>query len=108
MSETKRERKHYSPEQKVLILRELLENNLPISQLAEKYQVQPNDIYNWKKKLFEYAKDIFQSKSVNQKQTSLEQKKIEKLQSKLRDREEAIAFLLKENIEIKKSIDGEI
>ncbi len=108
MSETKRERKHYSPDQKVLILRELLENNLPISQLAEKYQVHPNDIYNWKKKLFEYAKDIFQSKSVNQKQTSLEQKRIEKLQSKLRDREEAIAFLLKENIEIKKSIDGEI
>ncbi len=108
MSETKRERKHYSPDQKVLILRELLENNVPISQLAEKYQVHPNDIYNWKKKLFEGAKDIFQTKSVTQKQTSLEQKKIEKLQSKLRDREEAIAFLLKENIEIKKSIDGEI
>ncbi len=102
MSETKRERKHYSPEQKVLILRELLENNVPISQLAEKYHVHPNDIYNWKKKLFEGAKDIFQTKSVNQKQTSVEQKKIDKLQSKLRDREEAIAFLLKENIEIKK------
>ncbi|MCZ7615268.1 MAG: transposase [Ignavibacteriaceae bacterium] len=49
MSETKRERKFYSPEQKVLILRELLENNIPISQLAEKYYVHPNDIYNWKK-----------------------------------------------------------
>jgi len=108
MSENKRERKHYSPEQKVLILRELLENNVPISQLAEKYQVHPNDIYNWKKKLFEGAKDIFQIKAVNQKQTTLEQKKIEKLVSKLRDRDEAIAILLKENIDIKKSIDGEI
>jgi len=108
MNENKRERKHYSPEQKVLILRELLENNVPISQLAAKYQIHPNDIYNWKKKLFEGAKDLFESKPGNQKQSSIEQRKIEKLESKLRDRDEAIAMLLKENIEIKKSIDGEI
>jgi transposase-like protein len=48
-----RERKYYSPEQKVIIVRELLENNVPISQIAEKYQVHVNDIYNWKKRLFE-------------------------------------------------------
>lgn len=108
MSESKRERKHYSPDQKVLILRELLENNVPISQLAEKYQVHVNDIYNWKKRLFEGAKNTFQAKAVNNKQASIEQKRIEKLESKLRDRDEAIAILLKENIEIKKSIDGEI
>ena len=103
-----RERKRYSPEKKVLIVRELLENNVPISQLAEKYQVHVNDIYNWKKKLFEGAKDIFQPKVGDQKQNTAEKKKIEKLQSKLKDRDEAIAMLLKENIEIKKTIDGEI
>lgn len=108
MTENKRERKHYLPEQKVLILRELLENNVPISQIAEKYQVHVNDIYNWKKKLFEGAKETFQNKTTNYKQTSVEQKKIEKLESKLKDRDEAIAMLLKENIEIKKNIDGEL
>lgn len=108
MSENQRERRHYSAEQKVLILRELLENNIPISQLAEKYQVHVNDIYNWKKRLFEQAKDIFQPKQNSQRQSTAEQKKIERLQSKLKDRDEAIAMLLKENIEIKKSIDGEI
>jgi transposase-like protein len=41
-----RQRKHYTAEQKVIILRELLENNVPISQIAEKYEVRPNDIYN--------------------------------------------------------------
>ena len=40
------QRKHYTAEQKVMILRELLENNVPISQLAEKYEVRPNDIYS--------------------------------------------------------------
>lgn len=70
MPENKKHSKHYSPEQKVLILKELLENNVPISQLAEKYQVHVNDIYNWKKKLFEGAKDIFQSKPGNQYHTN--------------------------------------
>ena len=54
-----RERKRYSGEQKTIILRELLENNVPISTLCEKYEVRPNDIYNWKKKLFESASGIF-------------------------------------------------
>ena len=102
-----KQRKHYSPEQKVIILRELLENNVPISQLAEKYEVHTNDIYNWKKKLFEPAAEIFGSKSAGPKLTSAEKKKIEKLESKLKDRDEAINYLLLENIGIKKSIDGE-
>jgi len=101
-----RQRKHYTAEQKVIILRELLDNNVPISHLAEKYEVRPNDIYNWKKKLFESAPDIFGPKISITKQTSSEQKKIEKLQSKLKDRDEAISYLIRENIEIKKSIDG--
>ena len=69
-----RERKHYSPDQKVLILRELIENNIPSSQHAEKYQLNVNNIYNWKKKIFEKAKDIFQPKHSNQKQITAEHK----------------------------------
>ncbi len=41
-----RQRKHYTAEQKTKILRELLENNVPISKLCEKYEVRPNIIYN--------------------------------------------------------------
>ena len=102
-----RQRKHYTAERKVMILRELLENNVPVNQLAEKYEVRPNDVYNWKKKLFESATDIFTQKSSIPKQVSAEQNKIEKLQSKLKDRDEAISYVIRENIEIKKSIDGE-
>lgn len=101
-----KQRKRYPAEQKVMVLRELLENNVPISQLAEKYGLHPNDIYNWKKKLFESATGIFSQQQSNHKQTA-EQKKIEKLESKLKDRDEAISYLIRENIEIKKSIDGE-
>ncbi len=101
------EKKRYTAEQKITILRELLENNTPISQVAEKYNVHVNDIYNWKKKLFENAASIFESKSsggVN----SAQEKKIEFLEAKLKKNADAINWLLSENIELKKNIDGEI
>lgn len=101
-----KERRHHSPEQKTIILRELLENNIPISQVAEKHNVAINDIYNWKKRLFESAPDVFKFKS--KKQPSLDEEKINKLKEKLKNRDEAITFLLNENIELKKNLDGEI
>ena len=103
-----KKRKHYTAEKKVLILRELLENDVPISELAEKYEVHPNDIYNWKKKLFESATEIFKPNNTTKGSKRYEQRKIEKLETKLRDRDEAIAMLLKENIEIKKNIFGDV
>jgi transposase-like protein len=52
-------RKHLSPQQKVIILREHLENQVPLSQLSERYQVHVNVLYKWKKQLFEEAVRIF-------------------------------------------------
>jgi len=102
------ERKHYNPDQKVVILRELLENRVPISQLAEKYGVHPNDIYNWKKKLFESAANIFTNKPTGGVSSSIAEKKISKLEETLRKREEAIAYLVNETIQVKKNCNGEI
>lgn len=101
-----KEKKRYTAEQKVIILRELLENNTPISQVAEKYHVHINDIYNWKKKLFENAASVFESKTGSG--NSVQEKKIELLEAKLRKNADAINWLLSENIELKKNIDGEI
>jgi Transposase. len=62
-------RKTFTAEHKVIILRELLDDKIPISQIGEKYQIHTNDIYNWKKKLSEGAADIFTNgKSKNTKQ----------------------------------------
>lgn len=101
-----REKKRHTAEQKAIILRELLENSASISQVADKYQVHVNDIYNWKKKLFENASSIFESKSGSS--GSLQEKKIETLEAKLKKKDDAINWLLSENIELKKNLDGEI
>ena len=99
-------RKHLTPQQKVIILRELLENQVPISQLSEKYQIHTNDIYNWKKKLFEQAEDAFSFKS--KQDTARQDEKQQKLEQKIKEKDEVIAELVQENITLKKSIDGEI
>lgn len=101
-----REKKRHTAEQKAIILRELLENNASISQVADKYQVHVNDIYNWKKKLFENASSIFESKAGSS--SSVQEKKIETLEAKLKKKDDAINWLLSENIELKKNLDGEI
>ncbi len=102
-----RKKKKYTAEQKVIILRELLENNMSVSQLAEKYDVKPVDIYNWKKKLFEGATEILTSKPGRKGDKSKQTKKVCSLEEKLKKRDEAISFLLRENIELKKNINGD-
>lgn len=96
-----------NPQQKVIILRELLENQTPISQLAEKYQVYVNDIYNWRKKLFEQAaEDIFSSKP--KQNASKQQEKEQRLANKIKEKDEIIAELVYENITLKKTFNGQI
>jgi transposase-like protein len=56
------QRKHYSATQKVEILREHLENQVPISDLARRYGVHPNLLHKWKKQLFEGAVESFGTK----------------------------------------------
>jgi transposase len=101
------DRKTYTAEQKVIILRELLDDKIPISQIAEKYQIHTNDIYNWKKKLFEGAADIFSSGKTNNTKADKSQEKITALEAKLKKKEEAISWLVQDNIELKKNISGE-
>ena len=100
------QRKHLSPEQKVMILRELLENQIPLSELAEKYHIHPNNLHNWKKELFEGAVETFSRK--RRKQSEEEARVVEKLEKKVQAKDKLIAELVQENIELKKSTDGEI
>jgi transposase-like protein len=92
----------FNAEQKVRILREHLDNQVPVSELCERYQIQPNSFYTWKKKLFEGALQTFTSQPSRKNQGQ-----IEKLEKKLQDRDSLISTLVAENIEFKKNLNGE-
>ncbi len=95
-------RKRYTSADKVRIIREHLENNLAVPDVCEKYRIHPNLLYRWKKELFEKAVELF-SKTEKNKET----KKINQLESIVKNRNEVIAELLEENLKLKK-LSGEI
>ena len=90
-------RRKFSAEQKVRILREHLENQIPVSTICERYHIHPNVFYRWKKQLFEGALASFSDKK---KSTDA---KIPLLEAKLRERDQVISEIVRENIELKKT-----
>ena len=100
------ERHNIPAETKSEILRELLENQVPIAELSERYHVNINSIYNWRKQLFEAAAGIFSNKQ--EKASQKDQSKISRLEDQLRDKDTLIAKLAQDNVALKKKTNGTI
>ena len=98
-------RKRYTSEEKIKILREVLEDGKSISSVAECYGVHPNQVMNWRKQLFESGHQIFQIK-----RTDISEKAVEKqarfFEDKLRHKDNVIAELAQELLELKKKYPG--
>lgn len=90
---------------KVKVIREHLENQVAISDLCERYQLHPNQVYKWKKELFEGAVKTFSGQHKKERENGNRQ--TQTLEAKLRKREGLIAELLEENVALKKSTYGE-
>jgi transposase len=56
----KKQRKHYTPEEKVAILRRHLVEGVPISDLGDELGLQPTVCYRWQKEFFENGAAAFQ------------------------------------------------
>jgi len=97
--------KRYGAEQKVRILREILQNGKKTSEVSEEYGISSVTLYEWQKQLFEGAVDIFGSKEKGSKKL---QTKVKRLEEILSVRNELISELVTENITMKKKRPGEI
>ena len=56
---SKRPRRNHAPAFKAKVALESLKGEQTLVELAERYQVHPNQITEWKKQLLEHAPDIF-------------------------------------------------
>jgi transposase-like protein len=101
-----KQRKHLTAEKKVIILRELLDNKVPASQLSEQYEVNVNDILRWKKQLFEGATVVLERKKLRKSNEAEIRNKL--LEEKLRQKDGVISTITQENLELKKNIYGDI
>ena len=101
----KRTRKHYTAEEKVAVLKRHLVDKVPVSDLCDELGLNPNVFYNWQRLFFENGAAAFQR--TGRRQVDRKDQKIEKLQQKLVQKNEVLAELMEEHIQLKKEL-GEL
>jgi transposase len=102
---SRKQRKNYTPEEKVTILKKHLLEKVPVSDLCDQYGLHPTVFHRWMKEFFENATLAFQ-KEKDTRSSKLE-KKVAKLEGKLAQKNEVLAELMEEHVKLKKSL-GEI
>jgi transposase-like protein len=104
MSESKRRRRNFSPEEKAAILRRHLADKVPISDLAEEYGVQPGLLYQWQRQLLDhFAVALQPTRRKNRREAKLQQK-VEALEAKVRKKDSVIVELTGEYVALKKEL----
>ncbi len=99
-------RHNLTAEQKIAILREHLLEGVPVSKVCEKHKISPVNFYNWQRQLFENGALALERKANGanvRRREDAQQAKIEQLEAKLERKNEVIAELLEEHVQLKKA-----
>jgi transposase len=103
-----RQRRHFTPEQKVALLREHLVEKVPISDICEKNGIAVNLFYYWQKTFFDNGQAAFTTNDKRRKtDTDAKDKQIADLQAKLSRKHEVLSELMEEHVQLKKAL-GEL
>jgi transposase-like protein len=100
-----RERRQYTAEQKLAILREHLIEKKALSAVCDKHEIQPSLFYYWQKQLFEGGAAAFE-RDTSEQQRKLE-RQVETLETKLARKDAVIAEVTEEMVKLKKEL-GEL
>jgi len=101
----KKPRKYPAADEKALILKRYLVEKVPMSDLCDQYDLQPSQIYRWQKQLFENAAAAF--RRTNRRAEDSKDRKIATLEEKLAKKNEVVAELLEDHVQLKKEL-GEL
>ena len=82
----KKQRKHYTPEEKVAVLRRHLLEHEPISKLCDELGLQPTVFYRWQKEFFENGAAAFEQKA--RPNRSADQERLVYLEKKIQTKDE--------------------
>jgi len=92
-----KQRRHFSAQQKVQIIREHLLEKKPISEVCQKHGINPTLFYRWQQEFFENGAAAFEQPPRSGR-VSLEQKRIATLEAKLQQKNEVMAELMADHI----------
>ena len=100
-----RSRRRFEDEEKAAVVRRHLIDKVPVSDLCDELGLQPTQIYQWQKQLFDNAAAAFQKLARNsRKQADAKDRKIEVLEAKIQQKNEVVAELLQEHVQLKKEL----
>jgi len=103
-----RQRRHFTPQQKVALLREHLVDKVPVSDLCEKHGIAVNNFYHWQKQFFENGSAAFTANDKRRRaDTDARDRTIAELQAKLLRKHEVLSELMEEHVQLKKEL-GEL
>ena len=100
------QRKYLTPEQKVSIIREHLIDRVSVSDLCDKHGISPVLFYSWQRQLFENAPACFERKANSsnaKRQADARDRRIQQLEERVEKKNEVIAELLEEHVQLKKA-----
>jgi transposase-like protein len=99
-----RTRRHFTPEQKAQIVRRHVAGKEAVSDLADEFGVQPSLIHNWVNQMLAQAERAFERPSGKRRLEEAKERKIAHLEAKLANKNEVIAELMQEHVELKKEL----
>lgn len=103
---TRKKARHFTPEEKVAILREHLVEGQLVSDVCDKHDLRPNMFYRWQKQFFEQGVAVFNSQQSKERQVSELKEQIEQLEAKLQTKNEVLSELMEEHLMLKKKSGG--
>ena len=103
---SKQQRRHFSAQDKVKVLRLHLLEGKAVSTLCEEHGIQPSLFYTWQKQFFENGTRAFDGGPADRTESKLE-KQIQHLEQRLARKHEVLSELMEEHIGLKKDL-GEL
>jgi len=98
-------RRHFSPQEKVAILRQHLLEKVPVSDLCQQHGLAVTLFYRWQKELFENGHAAFASPGRPRKAVDdAKDRRIAALEDKLRRKHEVLSELMEEHVQLKKGL----
>lgn len=98
---SKKKRRHFTPEEKFNIVKQVVSKARTVSEISEEYGVHPNQYYRWQNEFFESALTGFREKSMGRTRAAEDREK-KRMESEIQRMKDVIAEVVSENIEIKK------
>ena len=95
-------RRHHTPQEKVVILKRHLLEQTPVSDLCDEFGLSPTLFYRWQKEFFENAHRAFNTDRSTKARQQAQDHLITRLQDKLQRKNEVLAELMEEHVQLKK------